>query len=62
MQYELADSLAIRLVNSAAVGATSSFDLKIRQNLARVPAQNFDTSAPANALCLKSETDEVRRD
>ena len=30
MQYELADSLAIRLVNSAA--AASSFDLKIRQN------------------------------
>ena len=59
MQYELAGSLAIKLVNSAVAGAASSFDLKIRQNLARVPAQNFDTSAPANALCLKSETGEV---
>ncbi|WP_298062431.1 hypothetical protein [uncultured Campylobacter sp.] len=59
MQYELAGSFTIRFVNFAA--AASSFDLKIRQNLASVPAQNSDISANANALCLKSETDEVRR-
>ncbi|WP_298783864.1 hypothetical protein [uncultured Campylobacter sp.] len=60
MQCELAGSFTIRLVNSAAAGVASSFDLKIRQNLARAPVQNTNASAPANALCLKPETDEVR--
>nr|WP_314166900.1 hypothetical protein [uncultured Campylobacter sp.] len=61
MQCELGGLFAIELVNSAVAGATSSFDLKIRQNLASASAQNFDTSAPANALRLKPKTDEVRR-
>ncbi|WP_297944652.1 hypothetical protein [uncultured Campylobacter sp.] len=60
MQCGLGGLFAIEFVNSSAAGAAISFDLKIRQNFAReVPAQNSDISAITNALCLKSETDEV---